>query len=207
MESPSININNNNIIITTIDTVYGTVSEKKLSSVDGLENESNLTEYMAYNSSDTPLGVSKHFLRCDDLVKYLAKVAKYNKFYPTHYVNLILPDLKNTYIVNKKFLPDNLRKCVDLAMKLPSAQFKNLNSYNSKKPVETFSGYDEYQLFGHASAFETINIPLKDFITMINDGLPIVYEMRDIHVSLKIEYNDSFFWDEETGKILNYISL
>lgn len=162
-----------------------------------LNNESSLTS--------VPLMDSNIFISGGDVFGYLSR--KIRRKNCNGVVTIVINSLRDLYWDNRQTLPREEVTQLEIALHRPLPKFKNIFEYKSLQSLSETIDLPLYQMFGTITPYSVIHIPIKYFVRMLNDKMPIQVALSGTNIIIQLDYAQYDFWDPISKSLIEYIDL
>jgi hypothetical protein len=184
---------------------YGRVQQTPLYYFQGPLRENNDTEEAAKKASTQNMEESDIFLSGKDIFAYLNR--NKNRNICNGVVTVVVHSLRDLYWNARSTLPIGDIKQLELALSRPLPTFKNIFEYKSLQTIGESIDIPLYQMFGTITPYSVLHIPVKDFIEMLNNKLPIRIRLDDTNIIIRLDYEQYDFWDPISKSLIEYIDI
>lgn len=164
-----------------------------------------LDDFANGNKNHLSIFENNLFLKSTDIFGYLRE--NINSLTHNDIITIIHPSFRDIYWKNRELLSFSKLNALDLVITQPLPQFKNIFDYEYLSQYSDKINTGIYHLYGDINEFIVLHITTKDFIEAINNNEPLNIKLKDINVTIKLEYKPYDFYDYKTESVQQYIPL
>lgn len=198
-------------IVIPLRKTYAQIHKRPLTNFEGIPIENvgeeffpskELANLLSSNRELLDIFSNGLFLKSSDVFNFLRNKKFINE---DDVITIIEPSLRDVYWKNKFLLNMDDIELLETNIKQPLPLYKNILDYeyvSEYKPK-----YDIYHQYGDMTKFNVLHITVRDFIKSINDNRSLVFELKDIKITITLEYEPYDFYDYKSESVKQFIPL